>query len=294
MPYPCRSLSASVRRGVVRGDSRAAFTLVELLVVIGIIALLMSILLPTLGRVREQAAAVSCASNMRQWGVAFHVYADANQGRLPIDGNDGTAAAPIGRWDDQGLWVNALPPLVGSRPYGELTDPATGTGNPPGPNEKSLFGCPAVDTVAGQSSDTIVGGQYFQLTGQSPTGAASVRPTFLCYVFNSKLLSSAAPVLKLTQLRDSTSWVLMVEKRMVPGELPTTDANYSATLARAKADRKRLANRHQNKKGGYLLFADGHVAFCDNREANTPNPSASGTDYNYPGVRMWAYGRAAD
>jgi prepilin-type N-terminal cleavage/methylation domain-containing protein len=63
---------------------RAGFTLVELLVVIGIIAILMSILLPTLGRVREQANATMCASNLRQFGTVLNLYATENKGRAPI------------------------------------------------------------------------------------------------------------------------------------------------------------------------------------------------------------------
>jgi len=57
------------------------FTLIELLVVIAVIALLMAILLPVLGRVRSQARAVVCQSNLRQWGVVFSMYMNENDGK---------------------------------------------------------------------------------------------------------------------------------------------------------------------------------------------------------------------
>ncbi|MHC4559645.1 MAG: type II secretion system protein, partial [Planctomycetota bacterium] len=60
------------------------FTLIELLVVIAIIALLMAILLPTLQRIKSQAKSVACQSNLRQWGVVCCMYAEDNEGKLPL------------------------------------------------------------------------------------------------------------------------------------------------------------------------------------------------------------------
>ena len=62
---------------------KSGFTLIELLVVIANIVLLMAILLPSLQRVKRQAKAVACQSNLRQWGVIFSEYVNANRGVLP-------------------------------------------------------------------------------------------------------------------------------------------------------------------------------------------------------------------
>ena len=62
---------------------RAAFTLVELLVVIGVIALLIAILMPALRRARESANAAKCSSNQRQLMMAFLMFANEHKGHLP-------------------------------------------------------------------------------------------------------------------------------------------------------------------------------------------------------------------
>ncbi len=77
-------------------SNQAGFTLVELLVVIGIIALLVGILLPALSRVREQATITKCLSNLRQLNTAMRIYASENRDVCPI-GIVGTPVLTAGR-----------------------------------------------------------------------------------------------------------------------------------------------------------------------------------------------------
>ncbi len=73
------------------------FTLIELLVVISIIALLLGILIPTLGRARDQARKVLCLSNLRQWSVLLFLYTNDHEGSFPPG------------WSVQkGMWMSRL------------------------------------------------------------------------------------------------------------------------------------------------------------------------------------------
>jgi len=67
----------------MKSTRRLAFTLVELLVVIGIIALLISILLPVLGKARSAAASAACKATLRQYALATEFYANENGGVMP-------------------------------------------------------------------------------------------------------------------------------------------------------------------------------------------------------------------
>jgi prepilin-type N-terminal cleavage/methylation domain-containing protein len=81
-------LMAKIRR-------RVGFTLVELLVVIGIIALLIAILLPVLGKARSSAQRTACMSNVRQLWMAINLYCNANNDWYPT----------VGYWDDGTAYV---------------------------------------------------------------------------------------------------------------------------------------------------------------------------------------------
>lgn len=114
--------------------SRSAFTLVELLVVIGIIAMLISILLPTLRRANQQAKSAACKSNLRQLGIALQAYASDNRGRLfpvgePLPGTTapttfGTNVPPHDRWPAKvdslrKIMVNPWPPPYNPADYAD-------------------------------------------------------------------------------------------------------------------------------------------------------------------------------
>jgi prepilin-type N-terminal cleavage/methylation domain-containing protein/prepilin-type processing-associated H-X9-DG protein len=112
-----------------------AFTLIELLVVIAVIALLMAILAPSLGKAREQAKKVVCTAHMKGLGTALRLYVDDNNGK--------THQSP-----NAGLWDNAWEGSSSVTPYGPNDDKAYwGIAYHPYAQNKKIFRCPSTRRV---------------------------------------------------------------------------------------------------------------------------------------------------
>jgi prepilin-type N-terminal cleavage/methylation domain-containing protein/prepilin-type processing-associated H-X9-DG protein len=227
---------------------RGAFTLVELLVVIGIIALLISILLPALQRVREHANQIKCASNMRQIYQSLAMYAGENKNSLPVPPLIGEIG-PAFYWEAYPMIDLAVIDYQNGSLWPYLSRD-TGA-------REAIFNCPSDDEDKRQVS---TGGGNLQV----------IRRNF-SYSFNAQMreiTGALNPGIKITDIVHASQKILIVEEQYPnDGCAFIADVNNDDVLA--------FRHIHHGNQG----FADGHVE--DLRPTDMGFSDTGGSESNY-------------
>ena len=250
-----------------RYPTRAAFTLVELLVVVGIIAILIAMLMPALRRARLMTQRTQCLAQIRQIGTAFAAYAAANKGYTPVQ-----VVPYVPNWADPAQYDRAPDPagayLAGRSGFSALL--------PYLAKEKRVFACPVAYEYAWNSESDNPN----EISDTSYMGNQAVHDRKL-----SKIRRSAEVVyLQENRHRWHIAWLrpARVSGFGVRPEVYSMWCWYNpAVHAGGKPWGQEYSNLHED--GGNLLFVDGHAEYRKNGTLRardfglTGGPGAGGT-----------------
>jgi prepilin-type processing-associated H-X9-DG protein/prepilin-type N-terminal cleavage/methylation domain-containing protein len=227
-------------------DAKRAFTLVELLVVIGIIALLISMLLPALRAARDASDTVACSANLRQIGLAFHMYANANNGWLPM------AYDQRPPYPQQRTWPAMIGPFMGMRETStniNVSSVLTQIHSRPGP-----FTCRVISELRGGRFQCYAMNKHVGVPSEWDPLSSTYRKTYVPKLSRAK--NSAQAVLAGDQPIDSALNAIPVMGR--DADFPSQKLpGFSGGLPAASAI-KRMRPYHRGRSN--ILFFDGHVA----------------------------------
>ncbi len=153
-----------------------AFTLLELLVVIGVLALLAAVLLPGLGKSQGLARRTQCLNQLQQWGKALQLYANDNGDATP---RRGQGVRPLTQLDRPEDWFNALATELGMQKFGDyIASAGTNNDSPP-----QLFVCPDARPAAHRYFLTYAMNMYFSPWSLSTPHSLGKIPTPSAVVF---------------------------------------------------------------------------------------------------------------
>jgi prepilin-type processing-associated H-X9-DG protein/prepilin-type N-terminal cleavage/methylation domain-containing protein len=279
---------------MVGSSRKSGFTLVELLVVIGIIALLISILLPSLAKARESASSVKCQSNLRQIATAFTGYMTETKGRgLQNTTVTGAGGGYVMKILSDAKWLNLQQnPQIQYCPNAVEPGPTSAAyttayaGPVNAPTDKANFGTATGAWfrdlngagLASRGSYTYNGWLIYQATPRSTVsgdpqfnkgtrGDWIEKNTGRSMFFNST--TKASPSSKVPLVGDGAwSEAFALEQTLAqadpknPFGWAVNDGTDAAKPADGQINRFFIA-RH-SKKGMNMAFADGHVEYVDN------------------------------